>query len=481
MKKSLSLLLSIGLLLCTAVPSLADVRLPKVLGSNMVLQRESEIKLWGWAEPGEEITVICDWIDKELKTKADDKGQWQVSVRTGKAGGPHALTISGKNSIKLEDVLFGEVWIASGQSNMEMPLKAVSGAYSGIKDFEKEIAAADHPEIRLFQAGNFSSREPLDDVESGIVMYGIPPAECKWQACTPETIPTFSSTAYFFARELHKQLNVPIGIIDSSWGGTQAEAWTPAEELKSLGYENELKQAKELPQKADQKIPTRLYNGMIHPLRNVKIKGVVWYQGEGNSGRADRYRELFSTMIGGWRRVFGYDFPFYFVQISPYSYKGVNSAFLREAQMETLSTPQAGMAVTMDIGNLTDIHPKNKQEVGRRLALWALAKDYNKDIRFSGPLYKASKFADGKAVLSFEYCDGGLKTIDGKAPSHFEIAGEDQVFHPATAEIEGETIVVSSDQVKDPKAVRYAFSNNAQPNLANQSDLPASSFRTDEW
>jgi len=462
-------------------PCLADVRLPKILGSNMVLQRNSDIKIWGWADAGEEVLVTCDWLDAQTSVTADTEGKWQVSVRTGDAGGPHAMTILAENSIQLEKILFGEVWIGSGQSNMEMPLTAVSGAYTGIKDAAKEIAEANYPEIRLFQVGNFSSKEPLDDVQSGITMYGIPPAACQWQACTPGTIPTFSSTAYFFARELHRELKVPIGIIDASWGGTSAETWTPAAGLKTLGLLAELEQADSLPQKADQKIPTRLYNGMIHPVRDSAIKGVVWYQGEGNAGRADKYNELFSTMIGQWREVFGYEFPFYFVQISPFNYRNVNAAYLREAQLETLSLPKTGMAVTMDIGNLTDIHPKNKQEVGRRLALWALANDYGQDIVYSGPLYRESVFDDGKARIKFDHVGAGLATRDGEEPSDFEIAGPDRVFHPATVQIDGDELIVSSDKVAEPKAVRYAFTSEAMPNLMNKEGLPASPFRTDDW
>lgn len=445
----------------------------------MVLQREADVTIWGWADPGEAIRVSCDWIDTVSTTRADSDGRWQVVLRTGTAGGPHTLTVSAGNQITLDDILFGEVWIGSGQSNMEMPLIKVSGAYTGIQDSEKEVENANHPHIRLFQAGNFSSREPLEDVESGITMYGIPPAKCEWSACTPESVPTFASTAYFFARELHRELNVPIGIIDSSWGGTPAEAWTPASGLKTLGYQNELDQAANLPQKADQKIPTRLYNGMIHPLRKFRIRGVVWYQGEGNARRADKYHKLFSTMITEWRTAFGYEFPFYYVQISPFNYRGLNSAFLREAQLDTLSLSNTGMAVTMDIGNLTDIHPKNKQEVGRRLALLALAKDYGRDVVFSGPLYKSSTFKDGQARISFSHASGGLSTRDGKAPSHFELAGSDNVFHPATATIENDQVVVRSQSVPEPKSVRYAFNNDAIPNLTNKAGLPASSFRTD--
>lgn len=464
-----------------AAPCLADIRLPKVLSSNMVLQRDSELNIWGWADAGEEVRVSCSWLDATVSVKADLDGNWQVGVKTGEAGGPHSVTVAGDNTIQLEQVLFGEVWLASGQSNMEMPLAEVSGAYTGINEAAKEVQESKFPEIRLFQVGNFSSKEPIEDVESGIGMYGVPPAACQWQASGPETIPTFASTAYFFARELHTQLNVPVGIIDASWGGTSAETWTPASGLKALGLTAELEQAAELPQKADHKIPTRLYNGMIHPLRNYRVKGVVWYQGEGNAGRPDSYRQLFSTMIGEWRNTFGNEFPFYFVQISPFNYQGVNAAYLREAQLETMSVPMTGMAVTMDIGNVDDIHPKNKQEVGRRLALWALANDYGRDAVFSGPIYKAALFKDGKVRLKFDHIGSGLATRDGKPPSHFEIAGPDRVFHPATALIDGDELLVASAKVADPKAVRYAFTSQATPNLMNREGLPASSFRTDSW
>ncbi|MFV1967178.1 MAG: sialate O-acetylesterase [Pirellulaceae bacterium] len=220
---------------------------------------------------------------------------------------------------------------------------------------------------------------------------------------------------------------------------------------------------------------------MIHPLRKLRIKGVVWYQGEGNAGRADRYCRLFSTMIGQWRAAFGDDFAFYFVQISPFQYRGTNAAYLREAQLETMAVPKTGMAVTMDIGNLTDIHPKHKQEVGRRLALWVLARDYGRDLVYSGPIYRACAFKDGRARLKFDHVGSGLTTHDGKPPSHFEIAGDDKVFHPATAAIENDELIVSSGEVADPKAVRFAFTSDATPNLMNKEGLPASSFRTDRW
>jgi sialate O-acetylesterase len=464
-----------------ATPCLADVRLPKVLGSKMVLQRNSEVRIWGSADAGETIQLTGDWFDKPLEVNADSNGQWEVRLPTREAGGPHTLKIVGRNTITLQDLLFGEAWIASGQSNMEMPLVKVSDAYTGIQDGDQEVKTANHPQIRLFQAGNVGSRKSLEDVAPGPEMYGIPPARCEWMVCSPETVPHFASTAYFFARELHRQLQVPIGIIDASWGGTPAEAWTPLAGLERVGDKAAVEQALNAPDQGNQPFPTRLYNGMIHPLRKLKIQGAIWYQGEGNTPRADKYRELFATMIGQWRKEFDSEFSFYFVQIAPFNYGGVNSAYLREAQRETLSTAKTGMVVTLDIGNLTDIHPKNKQEVGRRLALWALAKDYGREIAFSGPLYKQCRFQDGQARVRFDLAASGLATRDGQAPSHFTIAGEDKVFHPATATIEGDEIVVTSDKVPQPRAVRYAFTNDAVPNLINRDGLPASSFRTDDW
>ncbi len=240
------------LLLC-ASPCNADIRLPRILGSGMVLQRETDVAIWGWAAAGEEVTVTGDWLEEPARIVADLHGNWRLRIETGKAGGPHNITISGATTIRLDDILFGEVWIGSGQSNMEMPLVRVSDAYTGILDSAEEVEQSRFPEIRLFQVGNFSSREPLEDVEYGIEMYGIPPAACRWRPCSPQTVPHIASTAYFFARTLHSELDIPIGIIDSSWGGTSAEVWTPVAGLQKLGYTAELKQASQLPPKASQK------------------------------------------------------------------------------------------------------------------------------------------------------------------------------------------------------------------------------------
>ncbi len=479
MLKRICAVLSVGILLLSATAD-AEVRLPKILASHMVLQRDAEVTLWGWAEAGEEVTVVGDWLPKPVKTKADADGTWQVQVKTGKAGGPHKITIAGENTLALEDVLFGEVWIGSGQSNMEMPMIGVSRAYTAVKDSAKEVAMANYPQIRLFQVGNASCKEPQDDVQAGVSVYGVPKPDCQWAACSPGTVKTFSSTSYFFARELHKQLNVPIGMIDSSWGASSAEEWTPLEVLQKLGYPGDVKNARSVPENLGHRVSTRLYNGMIHPLRRMKIKGVIWYQGESNAGRANKYRELFAAMIESWRERFGGEpFSFYFAELAPCNYGKTNVSFLREAQRQTLALEKTGMASTIDIGNMSDVHPKNKQEVGRRLALWALANDYGQDIVYSGPLYKGYKIEGDKIRIQFSNIGGGLTTRDGKAPSHFSIAEADKQFKPANAVIEGAAVVVSAKGIAAPKFVRMAFNNASVPNLINKEGLPTPGFRTD--
>jgi len=480
--KSKRCIILITFVLLFASLTTADVRPHKLISSNMVLQRETQVKIWGWADPGEKVTVGPSWQSFPIKSvKADKNGKWSVKIQTLQAGGPHKLTIKGKNTITLDNILFGEVWVSSGQSNMEMPLANVSNAYTGIKDYEKEIAAANHPQIRLFQVDKFASKETVEDIQTGITMYGVPLSTHKWQVCSPETIPNFAATAYFFARKIHLDLGIPVGIIDASWGGIAAEAMTPAEGLKKLGYTNALEHTNGKPQAPRRAMPTRLYNGMIHPLTNYTIKGAIWYQGESNSRSANKYQALMSTMITCWRNAWDLgDFPFYYAQIAPYKYGPKNpSQYLREAQMKTLSLKNTGMAVTMDIANLTDIHPKNKQDVGKRLALWALNKDYAKKIVFSGPIYRSMEVEGNKIRLKFDYTGSGLATNDGKSVSHLTIAGPDMQFVPAKGIIEGDTLVVSSESVKKPVAVRYAWSNTDQPNLANKEGLPASSFRTD--
>ena len=625
-----------------------DVTLPSVIGNNMVLQQNKPIQLWGWAEPGESVSIEIN--NNKEKAKTDDNGKWNITMPAMKAGGPFKMEIKGNNTIELTNVLVGEVWICSGQSNMEWSIN------NGIDDGDAVAAAADDPRIRFFDVPNVIGLKPQHDCGGS------------WTTCTPETVRAFSAVGYLFGRELRKELDVPIGLIAPNWGGTVAEAWTSEKTLRKLGDFNaaldaiarevadpeaaenqyrekvqrwwsrlesmdsgikenwaspnfddsswptctvpvgwdidelrdfdgaawfrttfeitpdwtnkeltlllgpiddmdtvwlngtkiggieemgrwyqpreykvaadlvkpgrnvlavrvvdtmgaggmcgkpeavalrangdgketielagqwryhtsvEMEKMPKWPRRLDNpNLPTVLSNGMLEPLIPFGIRGAIWYQGESNRTRAKQYQTLFPAMIADWRQRWGQgDFPFYYVQIAPFRYENDQgqAAELREAQMMTLRAPQTGMVVTMDIGNPDNIHPRNKQEVGRRLALWALAKTYEREnIVFSGPLYKSMKIEGDRIRISFDHAEG-LKTRDGAPPTCFTIAGADRQFHPATATIEGDTIVVSCAQVSQPIAVRYAWGTADQPNLCNGAGLPASSFRTDDW
>jgi sialate O-acetylesterase len=361
-------------------------------------------------------------------------------------------------------VLVGEVWLCSGQSNMGMTVNRCNNA-------DQEIAAAKYPNIRLFTVGRNPAPEPVDDVEGA------------WAACSPATVADFSAAAYFFGRKLHEELGVAVGLVNTSWGGSLCEAWTSREALDGdADFQPILKRsAKFKPGEKNQ--AAVLYNGMIAPIVPLGIRGAIWYQGESNVSRAEQYTKLFPTMIADWRKRWGQgDFPVLFVQLAPFVYKNADPkclAELWEAQAKTLAVANTGMAVTTDVGDLKDIHPKNKQEVGRRLALWALAKTYGKDQVYSGPLYKEMKIEGDKIRLSFDHLGGGLVAKDGPLKC-FTIAGDDGQFVPAEAAIDGESIVASSVQVKKPVAVRFAWQHDAEPNLFNQAGLPASPFRTDD-
>lgn len=627
-----------------------SLRLPHILGDHMVLQQNAFAKLWGWTDPLQEVRVTTSWNQKTYRTLADQEGNWQVSVVTAKAGGPYTVTIQAGETRVLEDILLGEVWICSGQSNMEWSLRQAESA-------ETEIPASDFPEIRLFTVPRAIATVPENDVEGN------------WEPCGPETSADFSAVGYFFGKVLHQKLDVPIGLVNTTWGGTPSEAWTSRETNASFGDfdrqleelygsgEEEMEMARmeqlrieamikaqqdfenrenigfsegwmypdfddsdwesipcpsewgsieglgtlegvvwmrtliripddwvgkdlslelgpvdemditfingeevgtsrkinnwnvpryyhvpaslvssgelqlairivntsgeggifghpdqlklvlkegpegdaimlagdwkhrvayrfpEVPMLINSHTPSVLYNGMLHPLKNLAIKGAIWYQGESNQTRAVQYRTIFPGMILDWRRTWNQgDFPFYFVQIAPYDY-GPNqtSPELREAQLLTLDkVKHSGMAVTMDIGNPEDIHPSNKRDVGLRLALWALAKDYHRDVVFSGPLYREQSTEGSKIRIHFDHTGSGLLAKGGPL-THFEIAGEDRVYHPAEALIDGNTVVVSAAQVPSPVAVRYGWSNTAEPNLFNKEGLPASSFCTDSW
>ena len=486
-----------------------DVSLPAIIGDNMVLQRGMEAPIWGWAEPGERVTVGVSWRDRKWDTVADGNGKWVVKITPPKSVGPHEMTVSGKTAITIANILIGEVWVCSGQSNMEMAVGRFRSFKTGVLNYEAEVASANYPDIRLFTVAKKFANEPQSDCSGS------------WSACSAKTVAPFSGVAYFFGREVHRRIGVPVGLIFTSWGGTVAEAWTRHEVLAGddefrpilerfdngwgeyLGamkdYDDRLgewlkdaektygqnKRAVDEPGKPKSPLgknsPSRLYNGMIAPLIPYGIRGAIWYQGESNASRAHQYRRLFPAMIRNWRDDWGQgEFPFYYVQLAPFRYgdepRGVE---LREAQLKALAVANTGMAVTMDIGNVTDIHPANKQDVGKRLALWALAKTYGqKGIVYSGPLYKSMKVEGDRVRLSFEHVGGGLVI---KCGGDFVIAGEERKFVEAKAQVDGDTIVVWSKQVAKPIAVRYAWKNDTEGSLFNVDGLPSSSFRTDDW
>ena len=453
----------------------ADVKLPKVLASHMVLQQKMPVPIWGTADAGEDVTVSIG--DNKAATKAGADGKWSVKLKELTAGGgPLEVVVKGKNEIKLTDVLVGEVWVASGQSNMEWSV-------SNSNNPQEEIAAAKYPNIRLFHVKKVPSVLPADEVV----------LDRDWSECSPETIGNFSAVAYFFGREIHKELNVPVGLINTSWGGTAIEPWTPivgfesVESLKPLAEKVKEQQAKPEGAKAGAGGHMHLYNGMVHPLVPFGIRGALWYQGESNRGNGVAYEQRMHALINGWRSVWNQgDFPFLFVQLAPYKYVKPPATdpnhFIPqvwEAQTKTLALKNTGMAVTTDITNVDDIHPRNKQDVGKRLALWALAKTYGKTgLVYSGPLYKSSKVEGNKVRIDFDHVGGGLKSRDGKPLSWFTIAGKEGDFVEATATIDGNSVVVSSDKITEPAAVRFGWNELAEPNLMNAEGLPAGPFRT---
>lgn len=440
----------------------ADVRLPALICDSMVLQQGTRAKIWGWADPDEAVTVAIG--DQAITRKADNRGKWYVRLRPMTAGGPYTMTISGKNSIVIENVAVGEVWVCSGQSNMSMDVDKCINA-------EAEIASGDYPMLRCFTVKVKYTVEPLDDVEGD------------WKVATPETVGSFTAAGYFFARELHKRLGVPIGIIDSSLSGSGAIPWVRRAELAANPEFAPLLEQVEsgVQHGAPKSTPICLYNAMIDPLTPYGVKGVIWYQGESDAHLAKRYRTLFPTLIQSWRNAWrNSEMPFIWVQLANID-TNRPWAFLREAQTLTLAMPHTAMATAIDIGMAKNIHPVNKQEVGRRLALAGLATVYGEKIEYSGPMVRRVSFDNGKAIVSFEHAESGLVTGDGGPVTGFELAGEDGKLVAASAEIVGNQVVVSSDSVKNPVSVRYAFTSNPVCNLYNEAGLPAVPFRTDGW
>ena len=463
--------------------SFADVRLPVVISDNMVLLQDAKANVWGWADAGEKVNVTLG--ETKASATADGKGRWAVKLEGLKPGAGRELMVAGKNTLTVKNVAVGEVWLASGQSNMEMEVK-------GTKDAEAEIAAGNFPDLRVFTVKQKLSATPLEDCEG------------KWEVTTPETVGHFTATGFFFAREVHQKLKVPVGVIHASWGGTPVEAWMPEIAMKSNasfgGRSRKIRSTPELtkfsPPFTD---PTVLFNGMIAPVAGCTIRGAIWYQGEANGGPAKSgdhaiYGQLFATMILSWRHEFAKaqgvprdesEFPFLYVQLVNFGARHEEPtdsywAEIREAQFNTLELPRTGMAVGIDVGDAKDIHPKNKQAIGHRLALSALAQVYFREMEYSGPLYGGMQIEESKIRLSFSNSNG-LKTSDGGPIKGFALAGEDKKFVWADAVIEGDHIVVSSPKVPSPVAIRYGWADNPDCNLINSAGLPASPFRSDKW
>ena len=503
-------LVIVGVLLVFATVARANVTLPDVISSGMVLQRDHAVPIWGTADPGEAVTVRFN--GQTRSTTASAEGRWLIHLQPLKASAtPSVLTIEGRNKIELQDILVGEVWLVAGQSNMQRLLSETANG-------EQVIAAANHPTIRLF------------NVSRQVAFKHAQPPLGVWRACSSESVKEFSAAGYYFGVELQKELNVPIGLINSSYGGSQAEAWTPVEYLNAsadlkptvdrkkiwdeerprvkVQYDEAIRQWREEADKAkaagavprpspsvpdalrEYRVAASIYNGMIEPLIPFSIRGAIWYQGESNEARAQQYAILLPVMIKSWRERWGEgDFPFGIVQLPNYRDQKPEPAdeawsHIREAQRLTaLSVPHTGLIVTIDIGEARDIHPKNKLDVGKRMARWALVDVYKQKMSKSGPVFQKAEVKGSKIVVTFSEVGSGLKLKSGTNPEEFAIAGADRKWYWAEAKIVGRNRVeLWSPQVAQPVAVRYAFNNNPRnPNLTNDTGIPAGPFRTDNW
>ncbi len=486
----------------------AQVRVASIFGDHMVLQRNASVPVWGTAKPGE--AIVVEFAGQRVETNAAESGRWMVTLAPMPEGGPHVMTVAGEDTLRLMDVLIGEVWLCSGQSNMELAVERTSNA-------DKEIASANYPLIRLFTVKRAVAEEPQERCTGS------------WAACDSSTVRRFSGVGYYFGRKLQNSLKVPIGLVHSAYGGSPAEAWMSANALASdpdfqpilvrwkQNVESYPQRKREFDAKRDELMkrwkedsasvvqagkapparpqepigpgnrstPSGLYNGMIAPIVPFAFKGVIWYQGESNASRAHQYRRLFPALIEDWRNAWKQELPFYFVQLPNLDRQPEPSksgwAELREAQLMTLRMPSTSMAVTIDIGDPKDLHPANKQDVGARLALLAEGLLYGKmEYTFQSPLYRSWTVEGSRVRIQFDHAVG-LQARGGGELSGFVIAGEDRAFVPARATIDGEDVLVWSDAVSAPVSVRYAWADNPACNLVNDADLPASPFRTDDW
>lgn len=456
--------------LLVATSGSAKVTLPKMFSDGMVMQRETKANIWGNANKQATVKVSPSWTKKTYTAKADNNGKWKVAIDTPEAGGPYSITFSDGEKTVLDNILIGELWVCSGQSNMEMQMKGFKA--QPVEGSMNDVLDSRDPQLRLFTVKRNSKFTPVDTVSG------------KWYEAKTGSVREFSATAYYFGRMLRKVLGVPVGLVSVAWGGSACEAWMTADWLKAFPDAKIPQSPEDI--KSKNRTPTVLYNGMMHPLIGMAMRGVIWYQGEDNVNRYKTYGDMLATMIRGWRSEWNIgDFPFYYCQIAPYDYSRINwdynSALLREqqARVETM-VPNTAMAVLMDAGLEYGIHPRKKRQAGERLAVLALKNTYNTAGLPEFARYKDVEFKGDTAVVSFDKSKEWVYFNNGTTSNLFEIAGEDRVFHPAKAWIERNRVYLKSENVGKPVAVRYAFKNWADGDLFCDG-LPISSFRSDNW
>lgn len=448
----------------------AEIKLPSIFSDNMVLQQQTNAAIWGKATPNATVSVRTSWNNKTLITRADRESRWKIKVPTPSAGGPYTVTISDGKAITLRNVMIGEVWICSGQSNMEMPMKGYRN--QPITGSNEYIATSANNSIRLITVPRIVSLNQLDDFNGS------------WKTCEPANVAEFSATAYFFGLMLNKSLNVPVGLICTSWGGTRIEPWISEDGFKDFEWVN-LPDKTQKPDNLSPQTPTVLFNAMINPLVGYGIKGAIWYQGESNRNEPVQYQKLMPGLADNWRSLWNIgSFPFYYVQIAPFDYgpTGLSSAYLREAQLKAVKDgTNLGMACIMDTGEKDNIHPADKKKAGDRLAYLALAKTYSiQGFACEGPVLKEMTVEGSLVKLTFDNAPNGLTSF-GKELSNFEVAGANKRFYPAKASVTNSGVTLFSPAVNEPVAARYAFKDFVIGDLFNTEGLPASSFRTDDW
>ena len=457
MKKYLCLLVSLFLL----GQSEAQIRLPHILSSGMVLQQNEDVNLWGWASPGEKISIVASWIGDTIRTKTDGNGKWQIIIHTPKAGGPYNISFKGNNFIKLDDVWLGEVWVCSGQSNMEFTYN-----WRKTKDVAADFSTCNKYQLHFFQIPKTTAETPQENCDGA------------WENCDSNTVKNFSAIAYFFGKKLNQNLNVPIGLISSNWGGTPAEVWTPDSIVNNNKFLKDGQQ-KIKPTPWCPREPGLAYNAMIAPITKYRIAGTIWYQGESNVDKHESYATLFTSMITAWRDAWKQRFPFYFVQIAPYKYGTADvAAYLRQAQTEALTLPKTGMVITSDlVTDTNDIHPHDKHDVGYRLAEIALHDNYDlKKFDDFSPMYQSYTLNGNKVEINLSNADEGLHSEKGNARDVY-IAGEDGKFYPAEVKLNKGSFTVYNKNVTAPKIVEYGFNNTQMGNIFNKGNMPVAPFK----